>query len=232
MSTKSPWSVKGISPEERDLAKEKAREAGVPIGAWLSQQIRTAAERAASENPIKRDGPSGPPKRFAFGPGQWRNADAAIDSGEFAAAMGVAGAVARRTTPGVSPARVQRVEERMDAISEQLADEAASHREALRQEIEGRFEELIARIDEFSSLEERLLRIGDRVNELVDDVDQLELKTEARLNEPPKRPEEIDDVEQQLEVLSQRLRRLEFPTKPSKAKKPGFFSRLFRRNKG
>lgn len=43
MSAKSPWSVKGISPEERELAKIAARRAGVPIGQWLSQQIRVAS---------------------------------------------------------------------------------------------------------------------------------------------------------------------------------------------
>lgn len=43
MSAKSPWSVKGISPEERELAKVAARRAGVPIGQWLSQQIRAAS---------------------------------------------------------------------------------------------------------------------------------------------------------------------------------------------
>jgi len=43
MSTKSPWSVKGIAAQERELAKQAARRAGVPIGQWLSEQIRMAA---------------------------------------------------------------------------------------------------------------------------------------------------------------------------------------------
>ena len=44
MSGKSPWSVKGISAEDREVAKVAARKAGVPIGVWLSEQIRQASE--------------------------------------------------------------------------------------------------------------------------------------------------------------------------------------------
>jgi hypothetical protein len=34
-----PWSVKGVSDEARAMAKARAQEAGVTIGAWLSQVI-------------------------------------------------------------------------------------------------------------------------------------------------------------------------------------------------
>lgn len=44
MSAKSPWSVKGISPRDREAAKVAARKAGVPLGIWLSEQIRRASE--------------------------------------------------------------------------------------------------------------------------------------------------------------------------------------------
>lgn len=47
MSGKSPWSVKGISAEDREVAKVAARKAGVPIGVWLSEQIRQASEEAS-----------------------------------------------------------------------------------------------------------------------------------------------------------------------------------------
>lgn len=43
MSGKSPWSVKGVSAEDREAAKIAARKAGMPIGVWLSEQIRHAA---------------------------------------------------------------------------------------------------------------------------------------------------------------------------------------------
>ena len=42
MAQISPWSVKGVSPEDREAAKRAARQAGLPVGAWLSQTIRHA----------------------------------------------------------------------------------------------------------------------------------------------------------------------------------------------
>lgn len=45
-----PWSIKGITPEARQAAKERAAEAGQPMGAWLSEAIHSVsrAERAAA----------------------------------------------------------------------------------------------------------------------------------------------------------------------------------------
>jgi localization factor PodJL len=42
----SPWSVKGVDPEAREAAKIAARRAGLTVGQWLTQTIRsTAAEQ-------------------------------------------------------------------------------------------------------------------------------------------------------------------------------------------
>jgi len=41
-----PWSVKGVSPEARRIAKERAQARGITIGEWLSEAIDFAAERA------------------------------------------------------------------------------------------------------------------------------------------------------------------------------------------
>ena len=69
MTGASPWSVKGISAEERDLAKQAARRAGVPIGQWLSRQIREAAEaERTGRGATSGDG------RFGHPPGAWRSA--------------------------------------------------------------------------------------------------------------------------------------------------------------
>ena len=38
-----PWSVKGISPESRRLARQAAQEAGLPIGRWLDTIIQQQA---------------------------------------------------------------------------------------------------------------------------------------------------------------------------------------------
>ncbi|GAB4197549.1 MAG: hypothetical protein OHK0024_36630 [Thalassobaculales bacterium] len=52
--TVAPWSVKGVPPEDREAAKMAARKAGVPLGTWLSQTIRTAAAQE-----LKRSVPPG-----------------------------------------------------------------------------------------------------------------------------------------------------------------------------
>lgn len=110
MSGKSPWSVKGISAEDREAAKIAARKAGMPIGVWLSEQIRHAASDKPAEDkqaeaepeparehnasPAERDH-DGPRERhrsgrvdprFAFGRGQWSVAEEAIDRGMVATA--------------------------------------------------------------------------------------------------------------------------------------------------
>lgn len=54
MAQISPWSVKGVSPEDREAAKRAARQAGLPVGAWLSQAIRHAGQEPAN-------GPTGGP---------------------------------------------------------------------------------------------------------------------------------------------------------------------------
>ena len=35
----SPWSVKGIDDETRELARRKAKDSGVNIGAWINRAI-------------------------------------------------------------------------------------------------------------------------------------------------------------------------------------------------
>ena len=96
MAVKSPWSVKGVSREDRDQAKTAARRAGLPVGVWLSRQIRASqdsdganVERDTDAAPEPRAaepfrGPptrGGPDSRFTFGPGQWSTATDAVEGG-------------------------------------------------------------------------------------------------------------------------------------------------------
>jgi hypothetical protein len=96
MAVKSPWSVKGVSREDRDQAKSAARRAGLPVGVWLSRQIRASggaeAESQVDENDAARESPvadaprglsrrGGPDSRFTFGPGQWSIATDAVEDG-------------------------------------------------------------------------------------------------------------------------------------------------------
>ena len=39
MSAAAPWSVKGIEPKAREIAKDLARRSGMTLGEWLNQMI-------------------------------------------------------------------------------------------------------------------------------------------------------------------------------------------------
>ena len=39
MSTAGPWSVKGIDPKAREIAKDLARRSGMTLGEWLNHMI-------------------------------------------------------------------------------------------------------------------------------------------------------------------------------------------------
>jgi localization factor PodJL len=43
-----PWSVKGVTPEAREVAKLEAQKSGMTIGAWLSEVIVEAGKGGAS----------------------------------------------------------------------------------------------------------------------------------------------------------------------------------------
>jgi hypothetical protein len=102
MALKSPWSVKGVSREDRDQAKSAAQRAGLPVGVWLSRQIRASGGNVESEAEGAADSsgadlraaePSrglptrgGPDSRFTFGPGQWSTATDAVEGGRISQA--------------------------------------------------------------------------------------------------------------------------------------------------
>ena len=39
MTSGAPWSVKGIDPKAREIAKDLARRSGMTLGEWLNQMI-------------------------------------------------------------------------------------------------------------------------------------------------------------------------------------------------
>lgn len=47
-----PWSVKGVSPEARRMAKEQAQARGITIGEWLSEAIDFASQRDAHQEEV------------------------------------------------------------------------------------------------------------------------------------------------------------------------------------
>ena len=53
----SPWSIKGVSHEARDAAKEGARISHQPLGGWLNQVIRMTSD-AEGAAPVTSSGSS------------------------------------------------------------------------------------------------------------------------------------------------------------------------------
>ena len=54
MTAGAPWSVKGIDPKARELAKDHARRSGMTLGEWLNRVIledEVAEEPSAAEPP-------------------------------------------------------------------------------------------------------------------------------------------------------------------------------------
>lgn len=48
MNPTAPWSVKGIDPESREIAKRAARREGITLGAWLNRVIGEAANQGGA----------------------------------------------------------------------------------------------------------------------------------------------------------------------------------------
>ena len=44
MTAAGPWSVKGIDPKAREIAKDLARRSGMTLGDWLNQMIIDGGE--------------------------------------------------------------------------------------------------------------------------------------------------------------------------------------------
>ena len=58
MTAASPWSVKGIDPKAREVAKDLARRSGMTLGEWLNRMIiegdgLAGDHRAADEAPSR-----------------------------------------------------------------------------------------------------------------------------------------------------------------------------------
>lgn len=235
MSGSSPWSIKGVSREDRELAKEQARKTGEPIGVWLARRIRDAAAEAPHgaepvANTDRRTTPAGhaPPEGerrqgfgrrvadqpdFGFGPGNWRQARETILAREDA-----------RFSEGVAALRdrVRSIETRMVARSEASA------------EIEGRLADLGSRIADLAGRLEALETrspaqdgLTQKVGQLEEDLSDLD-RFARRL--PGQTADEVEGVQRQVEQLVDRMRVVESFVLPAE-KKGGFFSRLFGRRR-
>lgn len=258
MTGASPWSVKGIAAEERELAKQAARRAGVPIGQWLSRQIRDAADQERASRGAARGAPADP--RFG-GHGNWQGGDQA--SGHGAAGHGGPGQTAaawrsvltapppapeiphpppapyshppavapapRPAPPSIDPARLREVERQVAEL----------------RGVEGRVEALEKLERRIAGLAGELRELGSRLDGVESHVDSQAASTQRELRELSARLEDLPAVagvdstasvtastapiERAVMRLAERLQRVEELTLPDERSGRGLLARLFRR---
>lgn len=249
MTGASPWSVKGISAEERELAKQAARRAGVPIGQWLSRQIRDAAdyERAGRTAP-RPAAPAGwraadggvldaAPGPMAASPtaAAWRSAlAAAAPAPEIPHPPPVTyappppAAPPLRVAPSVDPARVRDLERRLDDFGELEA------RIAALEKAERRLGALAAEIAALGTRIETLEQRSDgQSSALVREMRSLGAEIEELRSRPVDAVASVATstapIERAVMRLADRLQRVEELTLPDERGRRGLLGRLFRR---
>lgn len=238
MSGSSPWSIKGVSREDREFAKHEARKTGEPIGTWLSRRIREGAEggspgerRALLAETSSPDGagrgavpPDGDRRQggpaagrrasdhpdFGFGPGNWRQARETILAREDS-----------RHAEGLAALRdrVRAVESRLEA----RPDDVAELDQRIRA-LSGRIADLADRLDELEG-GRGLAGVERKIDRL--ETDLVETDRYAR-RLPAETSDSIDGLARRIEQLVDRMRVVEAFVLPGK-RKPGFFGRLFGR---
>jgi localization factor PodJL len=109
MTSGAPWSVKGIDPKAREIAKDLARRSGMTLGEWLNQMILDDGEEPPSLEPAPRFTPPFPH---------------ALSS-----AFTSAPRVERLEAPAAAADELHRVFEGLDRLSARI--EAAEHRSTL-----------------------------------------------------------------------------------------------------
>ncbi|MEQ8586614.1 MAG: hypothetical protein RLO01_10385 [Thalassobaculaceae bacterium] len=254
MSGSSPWSIKGVSREDREIAKEQARKSGEPIGVWLSRRIReaSAAGPTGTRSATGSDAGSAPVSterrvtdRRAPGSPSGDGHDLPPEGDR----RQPGGSFGRRAGdqpdfsfgPGNWRQARETILSREDArFSEGLA--------ALRDRVRKVETRLDDRPDAVGDLEERIQGLTERISELVGRLDLLEADrgmdtVERKLDRlesdvmdldrfargiPGDTAESVDGLERRLEQLLDRMRVVESFVLPGRTKL-GFFGRLFGR---
>ena len=256
MTGASPWSVKGISSEERELAKQAARRAGVPIGQWLSRQIREAAEMERSGRAAGRGQPAGD-GRFGHPPPGWRDGDPQTSGPPVSSPTAAAWRSALAVPPEMpSPPPVQYAPPPAPPVATTRPQPPAIEPARMR-ELERRVQELRAletRLDALEKLERRVTAVAAELTALGARIDDVEQRVDSRAtavsreikalgeeveeirSQPPGSGDSVGSIaastapiERAVMRLAERLQRVEELTLPEERAGRGLFARLFRR---
>ena len=242
MSGSSPWSIKGVSREDREIAKQEARKSGEPIGVWLSRRIRSTA----AESPAGRGSEDRRAEDRRAGSGETGGVPAVPVEGE---RRNPAQGMGRRATDhpdfGFGPGKWRQARETILAREDaRFAEGVAALRDRVRV-VENRLD---ARPDETAALEDRIRALSGRIEELTNRLEDLEndrgvLLVERKVDRletdvmeldrfarrlPAETSDFFDALERRIEQLLDRMRVVEEFVLPGKRKR-GFFGRLFGR---
>ena len=130
MCAAAPWSVKGIDPKAREIAKDLARRSGMTLGEWLNQVILEDGGVEVDDEPAPRHADSDQPApRAATYPGASAARAFADQPLPGRGTFGASAAYRRIEAPEHPSDEVFRVTEALDRLSARI--EAAEHRSTL-----------------------------------------------------------------------------------------------------
>jgi localization factor PodJL len=165
MTAAAPWSVKGIDPKAREVAKDLARRSGMTLGEWLNRMIIEGEVDPASLEAF------GEPSR----PSLAVNNDRANSTSYFETARG--GAPARIEAPEHPADEVGRVAIALDRLTDRI--EAAEKRSA--QAISGIDESVRGALQRLAVAEREQIAVAARFEGAVDEVKTDQIRNAERL---------------------------------------------------
>ena len=165
MTAAAPWSVKGIDPKAREVAKDLARRSGMTLGEWLNRMIIEGEVDPASLEAF------GEPNR----PSLAVNNDRANNTSYFETARG--GAPTRIEAPEHPADEVGRVAIALDRLTDRI--EAAEKRSA--QAISGIDDSVRGALQRLASAEREQIAVAARFEGAVDEVKTDQVRAAERL---------------------------------------------------
>lgn len=163
MTAGAPWSVKGIDPKAREIAKDLARRSGMTLGEWLNQMILEDGPEALASPP-----PPPEPRRRA-----------APLAERFGAGERVAPPVQRLRAEPMEEDDIAQVTEALDRLSARI--EAAEHRSTLA--ISGIDQSVVGVLSRIEDTERQQTQVAARFEGAIDDVRTETETIESRLAE-------------------------------------------------
>jgi localization factor PodJL len=165
MNAAGPWSVKGIDPKAREVAKDLARRSGMTLGEWLNQMII----EGEAEAPPFEIGYRSPSSRDSV-----REAARELNSRDF----NPTGEPFRAASAAAKPADLQRINRALEHLTSRI--EAAEHRSTLA--ISGIDQSVMGVLSRLESVERDQSSVAARFDGALQEVERGQAKVSAKLS--------------------------------------------------